>query len=339
MATRTAPSTTTIERPKPPRHPGRNKEMEDWLDAQGVEWTFHPEVPLDAFNEAESLANQVRFEPLKPATVEQYAKAMTEGAKFPPILVHTKRNKFVRLDGNHRVAAKREVGDPTVNAYEAHVAGQQATLLAFKANNRNGLPNTEEERIAHAIWLIRNGASLKAAAAECVVSERALKSAWSKQEANQRADDVGILRTEWDPLHASVKARLRAIATDEGFKAASNLAYKAKLSLEEISEVVTEMNQSRSGRKQEAVVKAYLDNVYADRIRGSAGGVLNSAGHRRGRTPRQALGMILSSLDVLPEDISSMAELYQGTERAEAAQRTRSAGERLISLADKLAAG
>jgi hypothetical protein len=338
VATRTVVSAPPVERPKPPRHPGRNKEMEDWLDAQGVEWTFHPEVPLDAFNENESLNNQVRFEPLKASTVEQYAKAMTEGAKFPPILVHTKRNKFVRLDGNHRVAAKRAIGDPTVNAYEAHVTGQAAVLLAFKANNRNGLPNTEEERIAHAIWLIRNGASLKAAAAETVVSERALKSAWTKQEANQRADEVGLLRTEWESLTPSVRGRLRSIATDEGFKAAAGLAYKAKLGIDEVSEIVTEMNQSKSGRKQEAVVKAYADNVYADRVRVSAGGVLASAGRGRGRTPRQALGMILSSLDVLPEDMGSLSELYAGSERTEAAQRTRSAGERLIALADKLAA-
>jgi hypothetical protein len=154
----------SVERPRPPRHAGRNKETEDWLDAQGVAWEFRPDVPLDAFNEAESLNNQVRFQPLVQATVDQYATAMNEGAKFPPILVNAKRNKFVRLDGNHRVAAARAVGKTTFHAYEALVTGQPAVLLAFKANNRNGLPNTEEERIYHAIWLVRNGASIKAAA-------------------------------------------------------------------------------------------------------------------------------------------------------------------------------
>jgi hypothetical protein len=175
MVTRTA--TALLERPRPPRHAGRNRALEDWLDNANVGWTFHPDVPLDAFNEHDSMNNQVRFTPVVEATVDQYATAMREGAKFPPILVYTKRNKFIRLDGNHRVAATRKVGGETVHTYEAHVSGQEAVLLAFKANNRNGLPNTEDERIAHAVYLLKSGSSLKVAAAETVVSEKALRAA------------------------------------------------------------------------------------------------------------------------------------------------------------------
>jgi hypothetical protein len=337
VATRTLVTDPPVERPKPPRHAGRNKEIEDWLDGQNIAWTFHPDVPLDAFNEAESLGNQVRFEAVHPDTVEQYATAMRNGAKFPPILVQAKRNKFIRLDGNHRVAAKRAVGDPTIHAYEAHVSGQQATMLAFTANNINGLPNTEGERIRQGMYLLKNGASIKTAAAVTLVSERALRSAWTKEEANQRADDVGINRREWDSLTPSVRGRLKSISTDEGFRAAHILAFKARLDISEIAELVTEMNQSRAARKQEAVVRAWTE-AFSDRIAASAGGVISKNGNRGGRTPRQALGLILSSLNALPEDMASMAELYMGPERIEAAERTREAGQRLITLAEKLAA-
>jgi hypothetical protein len=167
--------------------------LEDWLDGQGILWTFHPDVPLDAFNQAESLNNQVRFQPLVQSTVHQYATAMTEGAKFPPILVNTKRNKFIRLDDNHRVAATRKVGNDSIHAYEAHVSGQAAVLLAFKANNRNGLPNTEEERIHHAIHLLQSGASIKNAAPESMVTERALRIP-GQAEGHHRAVTGGTLR-------------------------------------------------------------------------------------------------------------------------------------------------
>ena len=333
MATRT--TSTASETTRARRHPAQSRELEDWLDSQGVEWVFHPDVAVDAFNEAESLNNQVRFQPLVPATVEQYAAAMTEGAKFPPILVNSKRNKFVRLDGNHRVAAARRVGVGTVHAYEALVRGDAAVLLAFKANNRNGLPNTEEERIQHAIHLIRNGASQAAAAAATVVSEKTLRYAWAREEASQRADEAGIARTEWDSLSIGVKARLRGVSTDEGFKAGTTLAYQARLTLEELSEVTTEMNRSKSGRKQEQIVRSYTE-VYSDRIAASAGGVLTSGGRARARTPRQAFGLVLSSFGALPENLDVIADGYHGQERVEAAARAQQAGERLLSLAAKL---
>jgi hypothetical protein len=300
-----------------------------------VKWTFHADVPLDAFNEDASMGNQVRFNPINDATVDQYAKAMEEGAKFPPILVHQKYNKFVRLDGNHRVMASRKVGSKGVHVYEAHVSGQQAVLLAFKANNRNGLPNTEEERIAHGIYLLRSGASLKTAAAEVVVPERALRAAWLKQEANARADEVGLLKREWESLTATVRGRLKNISTDEGFRAAALLCYKAKLGVDEVTELVTEVNQSKSGRKQESVVKAWSD-AFAERIAQAAGGVLSDGGRGRGRTPRQTLGLALGSLGTLPEDMGSLAELYVGDERQETAAKARATGERLLVLADKL---
>jgi hypothetical protein len=337
MATRTVVSPATVEPTRPPRHAGRNKELEDWLDQQGVKWTFHPDVPLDAFNEESSLNNQVRFNPITDATVEQYAKAMEEGAKFPPILVHQKYNKFVRLDGNHRVAAKRKVGADSIHVYEAHVSGQQAVLLAFKANNRNGLPNSEDERISHGLYLLRSGASLKVAAAEMVVPERTLKAAWTKQEANARADDVGLLRKEWDGLTAAVKGRLKNISTDEGFRAAALLCYRAKFGIEETTNLVTEVNTTKSGRKQEAIVKAWGD-AYSERIAEGAGGVLTSGSRGKGRTPKQTLGLALGSLATLPEDMGSLAEQYAGDERDEVARRVRTTGERLLVLADKLAA-
>jgi hypothetical protein len=125
------------------------------------------------------------------------------------------------------------------------------------------------------------------------------------------------------------------IATDEGFRAAAILAHRARLSTGEV-QLVSEVNGTKSGARQAAVVKNIEATVYIDRIRELAGGITASR-PGRGRGPKPRLGMALGSLGALPEDLSSLAWLYQGPERQEVATRCRSAAERMLKLAEKLA--
>ena len=83
------------------------------------------------------------------------------------------------------------------------------------------------------------------------------------------------------------------------------------------------------------MVKNIEATVYIDRIRELAGGITTSR-PGRGRGPKPRLGMALGSLGALPEDLTSLASLYQGPERQEVATRCRSAAERMLALAEKL---
>src|SRR5664280_2638438 len=56
----------------------------------------------------------------------------------------------------------------------------QATMLAFRANARYGVPNTEDERLSQAVDLMDSEVTLSQAAAICMVSERALRTRWNK---------------------------------------------------------------------------------------------------------------------------------------------------------------
>src|SRR5664280_2610233 len=94
----------------------------------------------------------------------------------------------------------------------------QTTMLAFRANARYGVPNTEDERLSHAVYLMDSKVTLSQAAAVCMVSERALRTRWSKRQADRRADEVGLLRNEWDSLLPVVRGRLLRLATGEGFR-------------------------------------------------------------------------------------------------------------------------
>src|SRR5664280_3266420 len=130
----------------------------------------------------------------------------------------------------------------------------QATMLAFGANARYGVPNTEDERLSQAVYLMDSEVSLAQAAAICMVSERALRTRWNKRQADRRADEVG-LRNEWDSLLSAVRGRLLMIATDEGFRAAAMLAHRARLSTSEAVKLVSEVKGTKSGARQAAMVR------------------------------------------------------------------------------------
>jgi len=111
----------------------------------------------------------------------------------------------VQLDGNHRFAAYARNQRAGIPAYEVFVSGMQATMLAFRANARYGVPNTEDERLSHAVYLMDSDISLA----------QARRSAWSVNGRCERAgtsarltggrDEVGLLRNEWDSLLPAVR--------------------------------------------------------------------------------------------------------------------------------------
>src|SRR5664280_3347308 len=211
----------------------------------------------------------------------------------------------------------------------------QATMLAFRANARYGVPNTEGRATQPSGLPDGLRGTLSQAAAVCMVSERALRTRWNKRQADRRADEVGLLRNEWDSLMPAVRGRLLMIVTDEGFRAAAMLAHRARLSTGEVVKLVSEVNGTKSGNRQAAMVKNIEATVYIDRIRELAGGIMTSR-PGRGRGPKPRLGMALGSLGALPEDLTSLASLYQGPERQEVATRCRSAAERILALPEKL---
>jgi hypothetical protein len=76
----------------------------------------------------------------------------------------------------------------------------------------------------------------------------------NRLKADNRADEVGILRTQWDNIALSSKQRLAS--TDEGFKDAVSLTFRANLPPDVVFEVVQALNAVRSSARQQALVKS-----------------------------------------------------------------------------------
>lgn len=321
--------------PEKGRRPDIEKELEDKYH---VKFKFHPAMPLKDFDKAKSLHNQARFEALSESTVAEYAEAIRRGDDFPAVLAYrpTARSRLVMVDGNHRFSGHESAGRESIAVYELHRDTDKRTiaLLTFSMNTRHGRPTSEAERVEQAIYLIEAGASTDAAAAAVNLSPRVLRKAIAARRADQRADEVGLKRPEWEALHSTSKNRLLNVNTDEGFRAAAELAYKAKLDANEVFELVQLLNATRSSTKQQAIIKQWHD-VHQGRIQAAAGGVLGTA-NRRAMTPKGRVASVLGQVLALPEADDAIVKGYAEPERKEASQNLRKASERLAHLADLL---
>lgn len=330
-----SPTATATRRPK---NAGRRKEVEAWLDENGVEWEYFPQLPTSDFDWEKSLRNQARvYNVLDEGVVANYTEAIQRGDQFPAVVAYkpTARAKLIVVDGNHRMAAHMRAGEIPIDAYIVTKAtGQTVAMMSFAANAKHGLPTSFDERVHHAIWLVDNGATHDQAAAAMNIRVSELRKAWGRALSYRRALEVGLVSREWDSLTQTTKNRLNNLATDEGFRAAAQLAFRARLTAEEVFDLVAQVNTSRSGTKQAALVKA-IEEQYKDRIAELAGGLAAGA-TKRARGPKQTFNWALSSIAALPEDLGSLASKFAEAEREEAAKRAREAAYRLHAFADKL---
>lgn len=314
-------------------------DVETWLDDKGLTWRFVADFPLSGIDRDKSLSNQARLgDPVDDAVVEEYREALRRGDRFPAIVVAqaTPRSVAVTIDGNHRSEAALALGLDTFGAYvvKARPGTHQVVALTMEANTRHGRPTSTEERVQQALWMVDNlRTSVDKAAAVVNVSAGTVRSRWDKVKADRRADEVGLKRSDWDGLGATVRTKLLSVSTDEGFKAAARLAISARLTNTEVDDLISVVNESRSAVKQLAVVKR-LRKDYTERIAAVASGLTG----RGAASPRTRFRLAMSNLLSLPDDFSESvtAGLTTPAERHTAAAQAREGAAKLASLADSL---
>jgi integrase/recombinase XerD len=173
-----------------------SEEIEDWLDAAGVEWTFLTSVPLDTIDFEKSLRNQARFVDLDDHVVDRYAEAIKNGDKFPAsVIIHKGTGKsYINVDGNHRFAGYRKAGRKAMPAYIITKArAQTIALLTYEANATHGMPTSEDERVQQAIYLVDTGKSQPDAAKSVPVPIAAVTQDHTMLQASCRGKAEGIV--------------------------------------------------------------------------------------------------------------------------------------------------
>ncbi|TCV86326.1 ParB/RepB/Spo0J family partition protein [Sulfurirhabdus autotrophica] len=102
-------------------------------------------IPIDLITRDTEL--QVRNKMDTP-TIRKYAVAMRSGAEFPPISLAMVDGTYLLLDGWHRLAAARELGEYHITALVKPMTREVATWEAAKANLTHGLPLKATEKLS-----------------------------------------------------------------------------------------------------------------------------------------------------------------------------------------------
>lgn len=80
------------------------------------------------------------------STVDDYATAMVEGAKFPPVAVFHDGSQYILADGFHRVMAATRNHFEEIEAQVQKGTKSDALKFALKANAEHGLPRTQKDK-------------------------------------------------------------------------------------------------------------------------------------------------------------------------------------------------
>lgn len=83
---------------------------------------------------------------LNEATVAEYAEAITEGAKLPPIIVYHDGSDYWLADGFHRFHAHRKIDALDISAEVVQGTKRDAILRSVGANAAHGLRRTNDDK-------------------------------------------------------------------------------------------------------------------------------------------------------------------------------------------------
>lgn len=83
---------------------------------------------------------------LRKDTIAEYARAMKEGANFPPIVVFYDGTTYWLADGSHRTEAAQRIGRKRISAQVLDGTRRDATLFAVGANLTNGLRRSNADK-------------------------------------------------------------------------------------------------------------------------------------------------------------------------------------------------
>ncbi len=114
---------------------------------------------------------------LNEATVADYAEALADGAKFPPVIVFHDGDRYIAADGFHRIHAAVRNGVTQIECDVRKGGKSDALKFALGCNAHHGLRRTNADK-RHAVELaVREfpAASLPVIAKICLVSEELVK--------------------------------------------------------------------------------------------------------------------------------------------------------------------
>jgi hypothetical protein len=311
----------------------RNPQIEQFLIERRVTFDLIERVSIANIDVESSLHNQARLgNPLNDENVRKIREAIRKGTKTPPILAKRKANgQYLVLDGNHRVAAHQAEELP-IDLYECSGRDETLTLIMYEANTLHGLPTSEVDRTAAAMFLVDQGFGIKESADRMLVPVAAVRREVAKIESDRRAAKVQIDPRVWGKLSDSVRAKLPQLRTDETFLAATQLVVDSGMKSDAVTKLVTEINRETSVAGQLDIIAAMREEL-SDNIAGEV--VEGGTGKKGMRSPKARVNMITGQFKSLG-DPGAIAAAIPVPERDAMVEKIKSAQEWLYKFEEAL---
>lgn len=269
----------------------RDPVVESRLEREGVPFKYVELVGLASIDVAAGLRNQARLDaPLDKPTVERYALAMIDGAKFPAVLLAPREGKgYLPVDGNHRIAAACEAERADIDAYVLEVKDQLTlTRLVRTWNIGNGRQPSAADILEHAFYLVATTPyTIRDVAKMVGMQENTLQ---GRVQARRGRDRLFGLNIPADALKDAHLQALSRIQDDGVLIEAARLAIRSGMQADRLEEIVRSANKQGSEAERLAVVKAAAGRV-KERIAASG------AGRFTGPTRRSQVTKLLRALN------------------------------------------
>ena len=257
----------------------RDPRVEQWLNREGVEWHYEPEIPLSKVDREASLKNQARFKAIDQDHVLELAIA-AEQYELPALLGYYSRDRYiVVISGNHRMEAYNLVGKTRCDFYVVDTAYRWAIdRLTRVANTLEGLTLNRDEKLTHAMYLVReHNIPIEKAARMMGMAPGTVQGALAAEEARERLANLGFE----ERLFPSTLGELYRIKQDSALMEAAKLVHEAQLTTDETAELARRVSKATSEKAQHATI-ADMTRQFRSRI----------ARTRAGQLRRQVLPII-----------------------------------------------
>ncbi len=151
-------------------------------------------------------------------TVTEYAEALREGVKFPPVVAFRDSAKYWLADGFHRYHAHRRAGLDKIEVDIREGTLREAILYSVGANTEHGLRRTNADKRKAVTTMLTND----------LVAKEDDGTPWSDRAIARRCgvhhDYVGKVRGSLSPNDSEKRPQRRAYTTKHGTKAVMNTA-------------------------------------------------------------------------------------------------------------------
>lgn len=243
----------------------RDPRVEQWLSSEGVPWHHEQNIPLTKINHEASLKNQARIKAIDHDHVLELAISIEQGYDLPDLLGYYGTDRLIVLiAGNHRNEAYSLTNKTTADFYIIDVTHPWVIdRLTRTANRMEGLPLSQDERISHGIYMIRNyNYPCDTTAKMLGLPEKLLYQHLSALEVEERLAKLGFT----DKIPMTTLVLLKGIKQDKALLDIAQLIIEARLIGDEVAEIVRRVKAAAASEKQQENEIARIRDDYRTRI-------------------------------------------------------------------------